>query len=332
MNRNIPIQVAYDRTNKGVDIRNPSSANFLIDTEDRAGYNATTVIAGVGTTTASSDFTITKAGQNLITGFFTRLAMTELSLYWSLGNVSASTSNNSVPFNVLTVAGSVINPFFVTIPGGNYTVKSALDALLVAMNTATAGLASNIFSLTDSTGFAGRKAITVTAPYKFAFYRAIPTPISPAPVYTVLSQQLGLPTYDSAPSVGSYFQSITASDPFLLPYAYIDITSPQLASQQKVKDATTSNFDAIDVIYRFCFVNDESYPVTYDAYNYPILPGYLPFAIKRTIPFPKQFRWDPLLPVGNLNFQVYTDKETILTYQTPIESFEFKMLMLVSEV
>jgi hypothetical protein len=338
MNRNIPVQVAYDRTNKGVDIRNPSTANFLIDSEDRTNFNASTVISTLGSTTASSDFTISKPGQNLITGFFTRLAMTEISLYWSLGNVSAATSNNSASFNVLTVSTGLITPFFVSIPGGNYTVQRALDALVLAMNTASAGTASTIFSITDAP-FAGKKAITAKTGYRFVFFRATPTPPSPAPLFTTLPQQLGLPTFDVAPpapvapdTIGLYQVSLTASDPFLLPYAYIDITSPQLASQQKVKDATTSNFDAIDVIYRWVFVNDEAYPVSYDSYGYAILPGYLPFAIKRTIPFPKQVRWDPLIPIGNLQFQVYTDKEEILTYQTPIESFEFKMLMLISEV
>ena len=45
MNRNIPVQVAYDRTNKGVDVREASTANFLIDSEDRSNYNATTIIS-----------------------------------------------------------------------------------------------------------------------------------------------------------------------------------------------------------------------------------------------------------------------------------------------
>ena len=45
MNRDIPVQVAYDRTNKGVDVRNSSTANFLIDSADRQNYNASTVLS-----------------------------------------------------------------------------------------------------------------------------------------------------------------------------------------------------------------------------------------------------------------------------------------------
>ena len=118
----------------------------------------------------------------------------------------------------------------------------------------------------------------------------------------------------------------------LLAYNYIDITSSQLASQQKVKDATTSNFDAIDVIYRWNFLNDETYPVAYDTLGYPILPGYKPFNSRRYLSFPKQVRWDPLIPVGNLNFQIYTSQQTILQYKNLLEDVEFKILMLISEV
>jgi hypothetical protein len=99
-----------------------------------------------------------------------------------------------------------------------------------------------------------------------------------------------------------------------------------------VKDATTSPFVSIDVIYRWVFANDEADPTAVDTYGYPILQGYTPFKSRRYLAFPKQVRWDPLLPIGNLQFQTYTDQEKILIYNSPNETFEFKMLMLLSEV
>jgi hypothetical protein len=355
MNRNIPVQVSYDRTNKGVDIRNPSTANFLIDSEDRANYNEGTVltpltnpIAPAPSIPTSADFSITKRGQNLITGFFTRLAMTEIEIQWSLFNVTdkivvgldgSDIGNNKTNLCVGVSATSVVTNYTLTLKPGNYTVQQALDVLLLTMNTAT-GLT---FTLVNSQNTAepvyGKKAIQAPAGYVFSFYRASPVPASPAPFVPNLAQALGFPTYNTVPatsgvalSLGNLGSYHIAYDPNLLPYNYIDITSPQIASQQKVKDATTSPFDAIDVIYRWVFANDEADPSAVDSYNYPILQGYFPFKSRRYLSFPKQVRWDPLIPIGNLQFQTYTDQERILTYYPPNETFEFKMLMLVSEV
>ena len=338
MNRNIPVQVSYDRTNKGVDVRNSSTANFLIDSQDRSNYNETTILSTQNPLPAntSANFQISKQGQNLVTGFFTRLAMTEIVLDWSVYNVSSSLFNNDTQISVRTTSNGAVSNYTITLPRGNYTVKNALDALVTQMNTVT----SLTFTLVDSQTITsptepfGKKAIQAPAGKTFAFWRNAPLPAS-GPFMPNLAQNLGFIVYssDSIPlPVGDFQSAWVAYKPNLLAYNYIDITSSQLASQQKVKDATTSNFDAIDVIYRWNFVNDESYPVSHDAYGYPILPGYLPFNSKRTISFPKQVRWDPLIPIGNLQFQTYTDQEKILTYNELEEDFEFKMLMLISEV
>jgi hypothetical protein len=222
-------------------------------------------------------------------------------------------------------AVTLYNP---AIPRGNYTAAEALDRLILNINTIT-GLT---FTLPVSTTIGGKRQLQAPAGTTFAFYRRSPVPPSPAPFVEDLAQCLGFLVYDTPPLAANLLNAWTANKPNLLAYSYIDITCSQLASQQKVKDATTSGFDSIDVIYRWNFVNDESYPAEYDTYGYPILPGYKGFSLKRTLSFPKQVRWDPLLPVGNLRFQVYSDKQQILKYNEFDEEFEFKMLMLVSEV
>lgn len=339
MNRNIPVQVAYDRTNKGVDIRNPSTANFLVDSEDRTGFNATTVVSASSFTQGTSaDFVISKPGQNLVTGFFTRFAMTEIEIEWNVSNVRDSTTdisgNNGTGVSIRnTATGAIINYSTAIFPG-NYNVKDALDALVVNLNAST----PNTFTLVPSQGtpfgIYGKKAIQISGGFTFAFYRQTPTPAT-GPIILNLTQSLGFPVFplsDLPLATGLFQTAWTAYKPNLLLYNYVDITSPQLASQQKVKDATTSAFDAIDVIYRWVFANDEADPTALDAYGYPILQGYYPFKSRRYLSFPKQVRWDPLLPVGNLQFQTYTEKETILRYSGFSEAFEFKMLMLLSEV
>jgi hypothetical protein len=333
MNRNIPVQVAYDRTNKGVDIREPSTAFFLIDSTDRVNYNRSTYTGAAGdeATIASANFQITKPGQNLITGFFTRLAMTEIELTWNIFNISETLGNNTVNVIVLEVATGTRTTYTVTIPEGNYTVAKALDALAAEMSTDT----GQAFSVVDSPIYTGKKAIEITgADFKFIFTTVAPVPLSPAPFVLSLSQSLGLRTFDfgATPAVGFFSLVYSATDPDLLAYQYIDITCSQFASQQKVKDATTSTFDSIDVVFRWVFANDDANPTTYDSYGYPILQGYLPFKSRRLLPFPKHIRWDPLIPIGNLDFQTYTDQEQILNFTGRVERFEFKIQMLLSEV
>jgi hypothetical protein len=353
MNRNVSAQISYDRLNKGVDTREPSTANFLIDSMDRAGYNQS-VVATVGAATVdntSSDFTINKPQQSLVTGFFTRFAMTEIELAYNLPNVSQLfldgriyragagpdiNYGNNVTSLVMNNAG-VINVFNdVTIPSGNYTVAQALDRLVIALNAATAGLApAPVFSVVDSNSYRGKKVLTVAGPYTYALFRNAPQPnigIQGGATFLNLAQALGLFTYNTVPGAAQCVSSNIVGNPNLLLFSYLDICSSQLASQQKLKDATTSTFDSNDVIYRWVFSNDEANPVTFDAYGYPVVQGYFPFSSRRYINVPKQIRWDPLIPLGQIRIQIYTDKNVLLKQRPLLNSVEFKMLMLISEV
>ncbi len=328
MNRNVGAQISYDRLNKGIDVRDPSTANFLIDSTDRDNYNSQTVFTpGESPTTFSSNFLINKLNQNLVTGFFTRFALTEIELAWNIQNVSDVLGNHRT--ELFLVTGGVGVAYGVTIANGNYTVQAGLDAMLVALNGIVAG-----WTLQDSTANVGKKRLLAPAGYTFNFYRQTAVTASPNGVPNLnLAQALGFLVYSRLPTVGeTTFNYNIAANPNLLAYEYIDITCPQLASQQKVKDATTSNFDANDIVFRWHFASDASYPESYDGYGYPILPGYKPFNVRRYLAFPKQIRWDPLLPLGQIQFTTYTDRQDVLTYKYLSESVEFKMLMLISEV
>jgi hypothetical protein len=79
----------------GVDIREPSTALLGISSIDRyrAGLNVPQVnpITTQGSSTLSSpyDFALTTLGQNLLTGFFTRLAVNEVQFRWTLPTITA---------------------------------------------------------------------------------------------------------------------------------------------------------------------------------------------------------------------------------------------------
>lgn len=310
MNRSVSAQISYDRLNKGVDIRNPSTAAFLIDS-----LNATSA-------ESSADFTITPPGQNLFTGFFTRFALTEIVLNWGIFNISALAGTNSVQFRWSSVL------YTVTLRSGFYNVKECLDALVVAMNAA---VGSAIFSVGDSATFFGVKAIIASTG---VFYF-----INDNPATSNLAEQLSFATFPAA-SVASALTQFPCIAPDISPYSFIDFTSPQLSSQQDVKDSSTAPTTP-DSIYRWTF--SDTVPNSYDAYGYPILQCYRPFVQRRYLSFPKQIRWDPLIPLGQIQFQVRNSDGNILQYgyQDPnnitngtgfAQRFNWNMLMLVSEV
>jgi hypothetical protein len=79
----------------GVDIREPSTALLGISSIDRyrngLSTSAVNPITTTGASTLSSpyDFALTTLGQNLMTGFFTRLAVNEVQFRWTLPTITA---------------------------------------------------------------------------------------------------------------------------------------------------------------------------------------------------------------------------------------------------
>lgn len=116
----------------GVTIRNPSTANLLIDSRDSGfGY--------------PSNFTIAK-NNSILNGFFSRIGVTEVILQWNNQNVSAVIGNNSLTVVIATV------PYTGIIAAGNYNIAECLDALVISLNAAAG--AAGTFSITQGVGFA----------------------------------------------------------------------------------------------------------------------------------------------------------------------------------
>lgn len=265
-----------------VTMRNASTANFLIDSIDRNDNES------------SADFTISKKN-SLLNGFFSRLAVSEVIADWCVDNISEATENNK--FSILVGA----SPFTVTLDDGSYTIKAALDALIVALNAGGTGLT---FSLTDGAGF---KELTAGSAFTV--------------VSTNLSIQLNIKS-------GVSGTSFPVHCPVLLPYTYIDFVSSDLTYNQSLKDTTTNPIEQ-NILYRWYFAWDT--PPDRDAYGYPIYQGYERFIARRALPFPKQIAWENNMPIGQLNFKVYSSQGTVLLPSQVSGEFEWKMTLLVSE-
>jgi len=286
---------------KAVPVREPSTANLLIDSIDRLLANGTEKNGE-----SSANFTIT-LNQNIMTGYFTRLAVSEIYLDWCVDNISAGAGNNKLYVKVSSTT------YGAQLPDGQYTVKQALDQLVLSLATATPG--GYVWTIIDSTAVPGVKALHLA--------------VSGTPTnFTILTGNLQTELNLQANVSGNDFPM---NCPKILPYTYIDFVSNSLTYNQALKDATTST-TSYNVLYRWYFAND-NVPQTLDAYGYPIFQGYQRFIIRRVLPYPKQIRWTANQPIGQLQFQVFSSQGIVLSAaEVAGGEMEWAMTLLVSEV
>jgi hypothetical protein len=276
--------------------RPTSSANFYINSLDKP------------TGQSSGSFTINKR-QNLFNGFFNRIAVNEIVVDWGLPNISSYWGNNT--FSV-TLSGALTGTTTVTLTGWFYTVKQALDEIVVELNTAVGAGVFVIQSLGFTESLQIDQGVSVSS-------------------FVINTSPLARQLFASA-AIGasaSVLQPVTS--PKILGTTYIDIVSENLTYNQKVRDSTT-NPTQRDVLYRWYFAYD-NVPIPLDGYNFPILQGYDPFIARRTPPVVKQIRWSESQPIGQVAFQVYDDQGRLIdTAQFASgANFQFQMSCLLSE-
>ena len=257
------------------------------------------------TSGTSGEFTIS-LNNSIMNGFFTRLAVSEVVLDWCVDNISQELSSNSI-----TVVVSGVGALTVTIPDGQYTAKECMDAVILALN-ASPGLANTVFSL--GTSVTGVKTLICKVNGNEEDFEIGDSNLA---IYLNLEVNVQANNYPM-------------KCPKLLPYTYIDFVSNSLTYNQALKDATT-NTVFTNVLYRWNFAWDQETAV--DAYGYPIYQGYRSFIARRALPFPKQIRWEPNQPIGQINFQVVgSDGVVVDPQKTNNGEFEWAMTCLVSEV
>ena len=268
---------------KGQTIRQPSTANFMVDSKDRPNP----------TLTNSNDFQITK-NASLVNGFFTRIGLTELVLEWNQPNVSQTAKiNNEL---IITAVGSSSGTTTTTFnpATGYYTGKAAIDFLLASLNTISATVTpATTWVLTNPSP--GQVVLTPNNPIGIELDGNLATSLN----------------INSAPTVVNYSNNaplFVGLGVDLRPYRYLDFVSAQLTYNQDLKDTSTAVFNR-DVLARWYMDFDQ--PNNVDAYGLPILMGYTPIYMRRLFNLPKQIRWDNIQPIGNVSFQVYDDRGSL---------------------
>lgn len=286
---------------KATTIRFPATANLAVDSRDRTSGGA-------------GDFLINHAN-SILNGFFTRIAVNEVVLYWCSDNIASVWENNTLTWT--EVGGAT---YTITLPNSQYNVTEALNKVVTLMNAVGS---PRTYSLIASTDSPGKLAIRTTNPSGLVW--------TPGNLQAQLSLPLG---YSNPPTNTLGWVTSDVTCPLLLPITYIDFVSSQLTYNQHLKDANTNQAYNRDLLYRWNFAWDNE--PTYDLSGYPIYQGYKSFIQRRTIAFPKQISWTAQQPLGQLTFQVYGSNGELLrgtlegqNLATP--EFEWNMNLLVSE-
>ena len=286
-------------------IRVPSTANLMIDSIDRDELSPW-------------DFQITK-NYSILNGFFTRIGTTEVVLEWCQPNISSSLGNNQLVIDVSGTGGNTYSGTeTITFTEGFYTVAQALGRLTSLLNDIsgttgmTFGTATN--ALTNQV-----QVISVGGDWA----------INAASAGLALALQIGLPV--GLNNTLTSIHSIVCPD--LRPYRYIDFVSAQLTYNQDLKDSSTNNI-VRDVLCRWYF--DWYTPPDLDSLGFPIFMGYTAFRARRLFNPPKQIKWSPNQPIGNLSFQVYGNTvfggDPELVPLIPYAKSNWLMTLQVSEV
>jgi hypothetical protein len=266
---------------KGTLIKQPAISNLMVDSADRDESR----------NPSPFDFQIARR-QTLLSGFFGRIATTEVVVEWCQNNINAPQNRIS-----LDVSGFV---FTTTIAPGIYNVAQAVDAIIAEANrllTVQFAATAPVLSVVDLSGGVVIKAnnnVLLSVPDNAVNN---PTGVANPNLLSVsLAERLDV-TIGEDPEI-----IILINCPDLRPYRYMDIVCEDLTSVQDAKDATTQLISR-DVLCRWYFSEDT--PGFNDSLGFPILMGYERYCRRRIFNPPKQIKWEQNTNIGNLTFRCY---------------------------
>lgn len=293
--------VDYIPTEKGTTIRQPSTANLMIDSKDRASQYP-----------YPSNFVIQK-NNSILNGYFTRIGVTEVVLDWAEPTIRG----DSQCWFDISCNGVVTTNYELQFDDALWaTSKEFCDRFVNLSIFPTPGVPIAGIHFVISNPSPGEVTITINngvgPPAQFRPKKNTQG-IDTVPPSKQIWNKFGIlcPTRYPNNNVG-WTNSISTFWVDPRAYSYIDIVSQELTYAQDLKDATTGSQDK-NVLARFYLAWDDSAGPSYDAYGFPLLMGTRPFSQRKLYSPPKQIKWEPNLPIGNLSFQLATNEGIFVT-------------------
>jgi hypothetical protein len=303
----------YRGVDSAITQRPTSTALLAIDSEDRyESYTQSRVVSTSFYNWNPYNFVIEKK-QSLMSGFFTRLGVTEVVFPWTIGNINAKTNKINFTYTIASVATTVT----IALDEGFYLPSQIASALQTAIRAIDA-------SLVGVTVTYGVDAVAGTNAVKPIFQVRSPGILGPFINFTPMTNNSSLYPYDAKTkqlfdllgfsdinSVDAKTQ--TGGETFCQATRYIDIVCSQLVNNQALKD-TMSQPVARDSLCRLYLVDPSTPSNTPPTSSTFCPPGCAPFTIYRDFNSPKMINWIPNQPVGgSLRFEVYDDNGDILS-------------------
>jgi hypothetical protein len=344
--------LARNKPAETVTSRPASSALLCIDSEDRfRDYEAKRAAVYTDYNGSPYDFQITK-NESMMSGFMTRLGVTEVTFPWVIPNINPYTSKIQVGYSV---GGAPTTTVTIELVEGFYTPKDIAATLQIAIRAQT-GIATFVmtygaddlpnFQYAGNPGVAGTSIGFQPMPYNSAAYPygkttkqlfdllGFSTSVPPNLTGNNIVQDAQVAPSASAIPAGSTNKYFYGGDTFAQSIRYIDIVCSQLTYNQGLKD-TMSQTIARDTLCRLYIAQDGGDILTSQPNDVTFSPiGTYPTTIHRQFAVPKYIQWTPNQPVpGGLRFEVYDDAGNNLIGASSFSTqySDWSMTLLVSE-
>lgn len=291
---------AREQPGDGVSIRQPSSAQLLIDSLDRYPKGFVPALANV---ISSSSWSL-NLQQIAMNGYIHRLAVSQIQFQWNLPTIITG-YNDTLRFTYST------STFTATLAQGFYTPDDMATEIERAMNAAYgSGVFTVVFS--ELTG-----SFAISAPAVFLF---LPTGINPTRS-TRAYLTLGIIPGGTASTI------YAGTQPTMLATRYVDICSSYLTKYQRLKDTNTLPSNIVsNCIARI-------YPVALNTQVY-LTPstsvGSQPFIVALDFGNPKQIAWSPDEGISNFDILLLDEDGQQLPYSSQF-GCEYNFVLLASE-
>jgi len=293
------IQKQLNRAERGraVDTRPHSSALLTINSADRykppnSRWN-TPDLSGVRLS-SPYDFTIALPG-NVMSGFFTRIALTSFQMPFTVPMICGKT--NGIYIWYQPSGSGAVTPYLVQIGLNAFAGYKDIAGLLV-------GLQGRVRTLTSNSGFTwaanGTNGAVANSNNSDKFYFTRwdnPEVPGAATFFDLLNIQ-----------ATQILSSVSYSYPEPIPTQYIDIVCDQLTQAQTLKDASTggSGKTLLKRIYLFGDNTTNLFTAATAYFTGPVV-------IQKSYAVPKYISWNSEQNIGALRIQVLDDRGVVLT-------------------
>lgn len=304
----------------GVPQRPPAYAHLLIDSRDRG-----TTADGLLKEDASDFVLSAKGNAALLYGYFTRVAITQISFDWFIPTIQNGYNDKIRVVNTTTGTTATIDILDASGASPGYYNPTELAALLEDALKATAGIGNASLTVTFNSLYGALEYDTGNGDN----IRFI-TPLEADPSKGTLYKTL-LKTYRTL-GISSGMQTVAVDTNVGQPprpsTSYVDILSERLTKFQRVKDIDTDQDTPRSTQIARLYATPPGQRVLVDSTSSG---GSQPFTICVDYNTPKQIKWSPAEALYQIDIQVRDMDGDLLPWDGSLANWEFQLTCVASE-